>query len=354
MSPLRTTPARTLPPAAPRTADWPVNLPYRLSRLALLGAALSAGLLLSACGGGDTAPMLAAADDVKLSTPPGDTALAEADPAPALAAKAGSSAPQPTLVSFTNSDGLTIPGYFYKPSGNGPFPAVVLAHGCSGLFSYSVPANGLSNIHKEWAKRLVDAGYAALLVDSFSPRTPANAPNQSQCGNGFAGTDEVLDRPKDIVAGAAWLMQQPSVAAGRLGLLGWSNGGTATLSTMSGTQVQRPFRTAVSFYPGCGMMNHYGGLAQSSWLPYAPVTILHGSLDPLYTVGACDQRIARATLLGAGAGQGNGVQMMVYQGAIHSFDMATAVGGSFTASDVAAKQAADIAAMAQFDAALKN
>ena len=46
------------------------------------------------------------------------------------------------------------------PAGAGPFPAVVVMHGC----------DGVNENTRRWAQRLVSWGYAALIVDSFRPR----------------------------------------------------------------------------------------------------------------------------------------------------------------------------------------
>jgi dienelactone hydrolase len=139
-----------------------------------------------------------------------------------------------------------------------------------------------------------------------------------------------------------------------IGLLGWSNGGSATLATMSDTAFSPNlpvFKAAIAFYPGCGLYNAFGGLAGSTYVPYAPLRLLHGTQDALYQAGACQTRIARAQLLGASAANGNPMDMIVYQGAKHSFDSALMVGGSqnFTTADVNAKIAADAETMAYFD-----
>src|SRR5262245_15018422 len=70
---------------------------------------------------------------------------------------------------------------FRKPEGGGPFPAVVLLHTCGGVWSGHMTG---------WAKRLTDRGYAALIVDSFTPRggRACNIPTYFP-----ASLDEVVD-----------------------------------------------------------------------------------------------------------------------------------------------------------------
>jgi len=54
-------------------------------------------------------------------------------------------------------------GILTKPEGNGPFPAVVLLHGCGGIQDGNTRSEA-------WSKRLVNWGYTTLQVDSFGPR----------------------------------------------------------------------------------------------------------------------------------------------------------------------------------------
>jgi poly(3-hydroxybutyrate) depolymerase len=51
-------------------------------------------------------------------------------------------------------------GELFLPAGPGPFPAMVVLHGCDGVGPH----------YRTWARQLQVWGYAALLVDSFGPR----------------------------------------------------------------------------------------------------------------------------------------------------------------------------------------
>jgi len=55
----------------------------------------------------------------------------------------------------------------YRPSGTGPFPAVVALHGCSGLLNASGQIVGR---FADWGTRLSAAGVAVVFPDSFTPR----------------------------------------------------------------------------------------------------------------------------------------------------------------------------------------
>jgi dienelactone hydrolase len=55
---------------------------------------------------------------------------------------------------------VTLTGKLTKPQGDGPFPAVVLMHGCTGIGKHQ----------EDWAARFASWGYVALQVDSLGPR----------------------------------------------------------------------------------------------------------------------------------------------------------------------------------------
>jgi len=124
-------------------------------------------------------------------------------------------------------------GYLAKPDGAGPFPAVVVLHGCSGFTSrYSVMADRL----KSW-------GYVALAIDSLGPRGRGKA-----CVSGGRG-----DQPLDAYAGLDFLAAQPFVDADRIGLLGYPmGGGSALMAAERGLIEQlfpKKFRAVVAYYP---------------------------------------------------------------------------------------------------------
>lgn len=312
---------------------------------ALLGAL--AAMALTACGGGDTEmPEVAQA-------PQGATLV---------------STVTMTKVSFTNVDGQALTGFLFQDSAAVQRnAAVVMMHGCAGVWSNGVeskeaqpPIKALSHIHKRWGESLARAGYTGLLVDSFTSRALTN-----ECNNGSAGLNEAVERPKDAAAGRAWLLASNLATAGRIALLGWSNGASAVMASMDqsheGTPGSKPFKEAFAFYPGCGLINEFGGNAsapdKTTWLPYAPVTIQHAATDPLYTDGKCSNRVNVAIAMGAGNASGNAVAMTVHSGARHSFDqidIAKAIVSPYTTADRDAQTAADAAVMDRLSTILSN
>lgn len=205
--------------------------------------------------------------------------------------------PAPALeqVRFAAPDGTIVTGWLGKPEGKGPFPAIVALHGCAGLWT----KGALNARHADWSDRLQAAGFVVLFPDSFRSRGV-----ESVCG-----TKDRDIRPKgralDAFAAAAWLDGQAFVAKGRIGLLGWSNGGSAALYA-AGTP-HRPdgvgFGAVVAFYPGCRLIGREG------WSARVPTTILHGAEDDWTPPAPCQQLAA-----------GGGARFVAYPGAYHDFD----------------------------------
>jgi dienelactone hydrolase len=114
----------------------------------------------------------------------------------------------PKLISMPILAGRSPPGAAARPDGEGPFPAVVVLHGCAGYFG-TMPT--LADRLKSW-------GYAALAVDSLGPRGIAD-----QCGALF------IEQAIDAYAPLNYLSRQPFVDPGRVAVLGFSMGGGSAL-----------------------------------------------------------------------------------------------------------------------------
>jgi dienelactone hydrolase len=105
----------------------------------------------------------------------------------------------------------------FKPSGPGPFPVALILHGCGGKTPFL----------EDYAQVAVEAGWAAVVVDSFAPRgiSPLAAKLFVCTGARLHG----LRRSGDIFAMIAWLQAQDWADAGRVFLAGWSHGGWAIM-----------------------------------------------------------------------------------------------------------------------------
>jgi poly(3-hydroxybutyrate) depolymerase len=82
------------------------------------------------------------------------------------------------VVSFASLDGaltggtpIALRGLLLRPSGAGPFPAVVALHGCTGLFDKQ---GDLIAREAAWGQLLTARGYVVLFPDSFGPRGVAS------------------------------------------------------------------------------------------------------------------------------------------------------------------------------------
>jgi|GEM_PF-2182362 len=292
----------------------------RLDRFSTALACALGCLALTACGGGEDW-------EVGMATEQAQALSASS----ALAAGNG-----PLQVTLEPTPGSSINAYLVRSRGViSKNAAVVLLHGCSGLWSNSNPdSKTLSHIHQRWSNWLANAGYDVLMVDSFTDRHVANQCNASVTKypsnhpDPVTKVDEVNVRVDDALAARQYLVTHGIASAGRVALLGWSNGATTVLSALEkskeGTPGSRPFVEGFAYYPGCGMGNAYKDKStnpwSSTWLPYSPVTIYHGSLDDLYKDGECNKRVARATTLGAGPSTHNAVALVLKDGAKHSFD----------------------------------
>lgn len=252
-------------------------------------------------------------------------------------------ASSPVATTVRTAQGLTLRAWYFASDIASPTHAgVVMLHGCAGVYSYSKPNSSYSNLQKifvEWGSRLSAAGYSALLIDSYTAR---GAP-QNQCGNGVAGTDEVVDRAFDAIAGFHTLSETPGyrVDPARVAVLGWSQGGSTAMSVLEISTWPAVFKLGIAFYPACGLKNAYGGISASTYAPYSPLHLLFGTADAFFTNGYCQTRRQRAVGLGA-------VEFMpiwAYADANHSFDYCTAVSTGCTSADTAAKRAADPRAM---------
>ena len=100
----------------------------------------------------------------------------------------------------------------FKPSGNGPFPVALILHGCGGKTPFL----------EDYARVAVQAGYAAVVVDSFKPRGMSTLDAKLFVCTGAAL--QGLKRSGDIFAMLTWLESQPWADHTRVFLAGWSHG----------------------------------------------------------------------------------------------------------------------------------
>jgi dienelactone hydrolase len=235
----------------------------------------------------------------------------------ALSAAAAAAAAQQTTVSFASLDGNTnLTAHLSRPAGDAARPALVLMHGCSGLLN----AKGrIIRLYQAWTRALVAQGYVALAVDSAASRGFGQT-----CS---AGPDRITmwrDRPSDAYAALRYLQARPFVQAGRVGLIGWSQGGGVVLLSINDKGTGRPaalkqdFRVAVAFYPGaCSeqlQSKPWTQVEPRSWSTQLPLLVLSGAADTWTPLAPCE------AFLAAAKARGNPVELKIYPSALHGFD----------------------------------
>jgi dienelactone hydrolase len=196
----------------------------------------------------------------------------------------------------------TVTGELYlPPKATGPLPALVLMHGSGGLEG---PTG--TNIRK-WAGTFAGWGVAALVVDSFGPRgIKETGSNQGQL-SGAADDADALAALKVLAA-------DPRIDKNRIGVVGWSRGGTAALSTAlepvrkSVITDDLKFALHVVFY-GSATIQYRGRTDKS------PMLFLHGEADNYVIIGPTREFADWAQT------QGNLVTFISYPKAFHDFDV---------------------------------
>ena len=201
-----------------------------------------------------------------------------------------SAAPVRGVATGDRTDRLPVWGHVSMPVGKGPFPAVVLLHGCRGLQQQQF----------RWARFLNRLGYLTLILDSFGPRSIVQTCAESPSPRAFA------DRRLDTIGARAYLVSRPDVDPQSLALMGWSRGAVLALDLLSRQQgvARQDFKAAVAFYPYCMLeadIRH-------------PVLIMIGGADDRSPAGRCRQLTVRNAPVGT-------IDLVVYPRVFHAFDM---------------------------------
>ncbi len=236
------------------------------------------------------------------------------------------SASQSTLTISPIGASAQIPATLIRPDGDGPFPAVVIVHDCSGLGPRS------SGAPMRWAGELVQQGYVVMIPDSFTSRGFA----EGVCF--LPGNETVrvhgIPRAMDAYGALAALRALPYVDGKRVGIMGNSHGGWTTLAAMfvpndaNGALAQEKrdgFAAAIALYPSCapefgawsttkfrylGPVTGYSGVYQ----PIAPLLILIGEKDDWTPAESCRELAERSRAAGYP------VEIKIYPDAHHAFD----------------------------------
>jgi dienelactone hydrolase len=202
-------------------------------------------------------------------------------------------------------DFVMLSGKLTKPQGSGPFPAVVMLHGC----------RGIDKAQDAWAGRLASWGYVALQVDSYACRGQKDI-----CATPFI--IPFPTRVQDAYDSKSYLAKLPFVDPNRIAVAGWSHGGALTIASVSPQNYlvwaninmayadltrkpAAPFRAAVALYP-------WICLARLSDLE-APLLILAGEPDVIAPVAFLKANMPPEK-------SPYEVILKAYPGAYHTFD----------------------------------
>jgi dienelactone hydrolase len=201
---------------------------------------------------------------------------------------------------FLTDDREILSGHLELPDGPGPWPAVILMHGCSGLPSRAIDG---------WAPALKAWGYATFVIDSFHGRGLREV-----CSSALALTAN--RRIPDAYGALKILATHPGIDRTRVALMGFSHGGIAALG--AGTEWARrtygpsagsTFRGFLPFYPYCN-----AEAPELDWGTAGPVRIHIGALDDWTPARTCRALAER------GRQSGFDITVTVYEDALHSFD----------------------------------
>ena len=182
----------------------------------------------------------------------------------------------------------TVESELYLPEGEGPFGCVIALHGSIGWATH----------HQDHVDSWLAAGLAVCKVNSFISRSiDSTVDDQLSVTHSMMLVDAFRTRSA---------LQQDS-RIGKIGIAGWSLGGTVALYSAWSPLIEilgTPFDAHLPFYPAAHLRPEI-----QEW-SLSPMLILHGDVDdwtPLHFVESLLPQLPNATL-------------HVYPGAHHSFD----------------------------------
>ncbi|MDP3843400.1 MAG: dienelactone hydrolase family protein [Oxalobacteraceae bacterium] len=173
-------------------------------------------------------------------------------------------------------------------------PVMVVMHGSAGV-NKSVYA---------WVKFLNQMGVATFMIDSFTPRgINRTVEDQSQLSPSATSADGLL--------ALKLLATHPRIDASRIGIMGFSKGGTGALTASFEKLRESVVRGDLKY---ALHIPFYGGCTQYAKTTSAPILMLAGTRDDYHKAEDCKKNADTLRSLGAN------LKSVVYAGAMHGFD----------------------------------
>jgi dienelactone hydrolase len=176
----------------------------------------------------------------------------------------------------------------------GPIPFVIMLHGCGGL----------DTVTREWAQRSADLfnaeGIGVLVLDSFTTRYV-----DKSCG--WPDLHWGRRRADDAYSALDYLIEKKLAKPNEVYLMGYSNGGTTTLVSMTTMETDHKYRFAAGFAvaPSC-----FSDTLKSGNY-YGPMILFVGEQDDADEPKFCLEMMKKK--------RGGPVQLIEYVGVNHGF-----------------------------------
>lgn len=161
------------------------------------------------------------------------------------------------IVSF-HGESQVLQGYFYKPRGNGPFPAILFIPDIRKSLGETVPPSYFDELAKFW----VGNGYILFVPDRREWKAGKDKSTSSDTGAATKTATTSEDRymeqlrvlHKDVEAATEWLKAQPNVDENRIVLMGTMIGATHVILAADRGLKASAF---IPFSPGSVSWNSY-------------------------------------------------------------------------------------------------
>lgn len=193
---------------------------------------------------------------------------------------------------------VRLTGTLSLPGGEGRLPAMVIVHGSGGVSPER---------ESVYAREMASLGVAAFVPDLFTGRGVKSTVEDQAAVTG-------LEMVADAFTVLEELARHPRLDPKRIGIMGFSKGGTVTLDAALLRYAERflpsgpRYALHVAFYPSCV------NVVRSKATTGAPIHVLSGAADTYVGVKPCADYVAALRTAGAN------IEHIVYPNAEHGWD----------------------------------